>query len=471
MPLLVYNTLTRRKEEFVPGEPGLVRMYVCGPTVYDSAHMGHARSAVVFDVVYRHLLASGFRVTYVRNFTDVDDKIIRRAAERGEDPKTLAERYIDEFHQDMDALGVLRPSFEPRATEFIGPIIEVVTELLKKGAAYVIDGDVYFRVEAFPDYGKLSGRKLADMEAGARVDVDERKESPFDFALWKSAKPGEPSWESPWGPGRPGWHIECSAMSRQQLGHGFDIHGGGSDLIFPHHENEIAQSEAAFGGSFVRYWIHNGFVNVNSEKMSKSLGNFFTVGEALKQYHPEAIRLFLLSKHYRGPVDFSDSAMNDAAAGLDRMYSCLLRAGEFLPGPLADGSSGYPERFREAMDDDFNTAAALGVLFEAVRQANRLMDEKGEPAEIRGLALDIRAMGGLLGLFSQEPARYFETRKEAAAEKSSADTSVIEALIAECAAARKAKDFKAADAVRAKLKDMGVVIEDGPNGTTWKFAG
>ncbi len=471
MPLLVYNTLTRRKEEFVPGEPGLVRMYVCGPTVYDSAHMGHARSAVVFDVVYRHLLASGFRVTYVRNFTDVDDKIIRRAAERGEDPKTLAERYIDEFHQDMDALGVLRPSFEPRATEFIGPIIEVVTELLKKGAAYVIDGDVYFRVEAFPDYGKLSGRKLADMEAGARVDVDERKESPFDFALWKSAKPGEPSWESPWGPGRPGWHIECSAMSRQQLGHGFDIHGGGSDLIFPHHENEIAQSEAAFGGSFVRYWIHNGFVNVNSEKMSKSLGNFFTVGEALKQYHPEAIRLFLLSKHYRGPVDFSDSAMNDAAAGLDRMYSCLLRAGEFLPGPLADGSSGYPERFREAMDDDFNTAAALGVLFEAVRQANRLMDEKGEPAEIRGLALDIRAMGGLLGLFSQEPARYFETRKEAAAEKSSADTSVIEALIAERAAARKAKDFKAADAVRAKLKDMGVVIEDGPNGTTWKFAG
>lgn len=472
MPLFVYNTLSRKKEEFVPGKPGIVRMYVCGPTVYDSAHMGHARSAVVFDIVWRHLLASGYKVTYVRNFTDVDDKIIRRAAERGEDPNALAGRYIDEFHLDMDALGVLRPTFEPRATEFIGQIIAVVEELLKKGAAYEVEGDVYFRVLSFPDYGKLSGRKLDDMEAGARVDVDERKENPFDFALWKSAKPGEPSWESPWGPGRPGWHIECSAMSREQLGHGFDIHGGGSDLIFPHHENEIAQSEAAFGGSFVKYWMHNGFVNVNSEKMSKSLNNFFTVGEALKKYHPESIRLFLLSKHYRGPVDFSDSAMNDAASGLDRLYSCLLRAEELTGRSAVSGSgscANYPIKFRAAMDDDFNTAAALGVIFEAVRHANRLMDEAGDLAEISILLKDIREMGGLLGLFSQRPSDYFSARKVAAAEKSSVDTAQIEGLIAERAAARKAKDFKAADAVRAKLKDMGVVIEDGPNGTTWKF--
>ncbi|MBI5844715.1 MAG: cysteine--tRNA ligase [Deltaproteobacteria bacterium] len=473
MPLFVHNTLTRKKEEFVPNEPGVVRMYVCGPTVYDSAHMGHARSAVVFDVVYRHLVASGYKVTYVRNFTDVDDKIIRRAAERGEEPNALANRYIDEFHSDMDALGVLRPTFEPKATEFIGPIIEVVNELLKKGAAYVVDGDVYFRVEAFPAYGRLSGRKLADMEVGARVDIDERKESPFDFALWKSAKPGEPSWESPWGPGRPGWHIECSAMSRERLGHSFDIHGGGSDLIFPHHENEIAQSEAAFGGTFVKYWMHNGFVNVNSEKMSKSLGNFFTVGEALKKYHPESIRLFLLSKHYRGPVDFSDAAMNDAASGLDRLYACLLR-GQELTGHSAVSGSGswanYPIKFREAMDDDFNTAAALGVLFEAVRYANRLMDEAGKLSEISILLKDIREMGGLLGLFSQNPAAYFESRKEAHAERSSVDTARIERLIAERAAARKARDFKAADEVRNRLKEMGVLIEDGPAGTTWKFS-
>ncbi len=326
MSIRIYNTLSGTKEDLVPMQPGSVRMYVCGPTVYDSCHIGHARSAVIFDVIARYLRARGFQVTYVRNFTDIDDKIIRRAAEQGVDPKALAEKYIREFHEDMDALKVESATVEPKATDHIPQILEVIRRLMEKGFAYAAEGEVFFSVDAFERYGRLSGRKLEEMEAGARVDVDPRKRNPFDFVLWKPAKPGEPAWESPWGPGRPGWHIECSAMSSAYLGETFDIHGGGKDLIFPHHENEIAQSEAAFGRPFVKYWVHNGFVNINQEKMSKSLGNFLLIRDLLKEFHPEALRLFLLSSHYRSPVDFTPQSMEEASAGLDKIYALLQRA-------------------------------------------------------------------------------------------------------------------------------------------------
>ncbi|MFP4475919.1 MAG: cysteine--tRNA ligase [Desulfatibacillaceae bacterium] len=468
MPITVYNTLTRKKEDFEPSEPGKVRMYVCGPTVYDSAHIGHARSVVVFDVVYRYFRDQGWDVTYVRNFTDVDDKIINRANELGEDTTTLSRRYIDEFHEDMGALNVLIPTHEPRATEYIGAIIEVVKILVEKGHAYEAGGDVFFRVESFPGYGKLSGRKLEDMEAGSRVDVNKAKENPHDFVLWKAAKPGEPQWDSPWGAGRPGWHIECSAMSMEHLGMTFDIHGGGKDLIFPHHENEIAQSEAAFGATFVRYWMHNGFVNIDSEKMSKSLGNFKTIRNILEQYHPEVIRLFLLSKHYRSPVDFTEQAIHEARSGLERMYAFLDRMEQ--EADIADmrkaNGGPYWERFRMAMDDDFNTAAGLGILFEAVRKANRLLDAGvGElpMAEWR----DILRMGKVLGILEETPAEFAARRKELASERTGVDPARVEELIAKRAEARKNKDFATADAIRDELAEMGVQIKDGPEGTTW----
>ncbi|MBW1987911.1 MAG: cysteine--tRNA ligase [Deltaproteobacteria bacterium] len=466
----IYNTLTRRKETFTPAEPGKVRMYVCGPTVYDAAHMGHARSAVVFDVVYRHLMSKGFQVTYVRNFTDVDDKIIRRARDLGRDYSEIAGRYIREFHEDMDALGVLRPTHEPRATEHIGDIIELIKVLVDKGNAYVAGGDVYFRVRAFPDYGKLSGRNLEDMEAGARVEVDEKKQDPFDFALWKASKPDEPKWDSPWGPGRPGWHIECSAMGRAHLGETFDIHGGGKDLIFPHHENEIAQSEAAFGRPFARFWIHNGFVNIDQEKMSKSLGNFRTVREVLAGHHPEAIRMFLLSKHYRSPVDFSADAMSEASGALERVYSCLLRIRESVDVEVPAGrdAGDFQDRFIQAMDDDFNTAGALGVVFEAVRHANRLLDQDpaAHAAELASIHALIRRAGGELGMFTLPPADFFHAAKKAAG----LDPEEIERLIQKRNAARKAKDFATADAIRDQLKEQGVILEDAPGKTTWKPA-
>ena len=323
MALQVYNTLTGKKEEFVPLEPGRVRMYVCGITVYDLCHIGHARSAIVFDVIYRYLLSLDYQVTYVRNFTDIDDKIIRRAAEEGKDYRTIADRYIRAFYEDMDRLGLLRPTLEPLATEHIAEMIEIVGKLVEKGAAYKAGTDVYFKVDAFSGYGKLSGRDTEDMIAGARVEVDENKINPLDFVLWKGSKPGEPSWESPWGPGRPGWHIECSAMASRYLGLTIDVHGGGKDLVFPHHENEIAQSEMAFDEPFVRYWIHNGFVNINNEKMSKSLGNFLTIRDVLQDVHPESLRLFVISKHYRSPVDFSDETVAEAERGLERLYGTL----------------------------------------------------------------------------------------------------------------------------------------------------
>jgi len=456
-------------------EHGHVRMYVCGPTVYDSSHLGHARSAVVFDVVFRYLVAVGYKVTYVRNFTDVDDKIIKRAGELGTDTATVARRYMREFHEDMDALGVRRATVEPLATEHIGQIIGIVERLVEKGCAYEMDGDVYFSVDTYEGYGKLSGRKLDEMEAGARVEVNERKRNPFDFVLWKGAKPGEPMWDSPWGKGRPGWHIECSAMSREHLGETFDIHGGGMDLIFPHHENEVAQSEAAFGKPLAVYWMHNGFVNINQEKMSKSLGNFLTVREILKTYHPEAVRLFLLSKHYRSPIDFTPEALQEATAALDRAYNVLLRMETTLEErPEPETATGnFWKRFCESMDDDFNTAQALGVLFEAVRHGNRMLDGATgfragkEAAQGRG---EILSMGAVLGLFGEPPAHYFEHKTSQAVGDAAIDVGEVERLVAQRTEARKARDWKAADAIRDRLASMGIRVEDAGGGTVWKKA-
>ena len=392
MPLRVYNTLTGKKEEFQPLIPGKVGMYVCGVTVYDYCHIGHARANVVFDIVFRYLRFLGFDVNYVRNYTDVDDKIINRANERGIDSRELAEEFIRAFDEDMERLGMALPTHQPKATEHIPQIITLIERLIERGIAYEAAGDVYYAVEKFPDYLKLSKRNLDEMQAGARISPGEQKRNPMDFAIWKGAKPGEPAWESPWGAGRPGWHIECSAMSMELLGESFDIHGGGKDLVFPHHENEIAQSEGATCKPFVRYWLHNGFVNINQEKMSKSLGNFFTIRDILKRYDPEVVRFFLLTAHYRSPIDFSDQNLEDARSGLTRFYEGLLAAAETLakhPAPerpacpvisdaereVYDRLETLEDRFAEAMDDDFNTALAIAHLFEGVRAMNRLVAE------------------------------------------------------------------------------------------------
>jgi len=483
MTIRVYNTLTRQKEIFEPMQPGRVRMYVCGPTVYDSCHIGHARSIVVFDVIYRYLMLQGYEVTYVRNFTDVDDKIINRANELGISTTELAETYIDEFHTDTDALNVKRPDHEPRATEHINQIIAVVKRLIEKGYAYEAGGDVFFAVEKFDSYGKLSGRKLSEMEAGARVEIDRQKRNPMDFVLWKASKPDEPAWESPWGKGRPGWHIECSAMSASFLGESFDIHGGGKDLIFPHHENEIAQSEAAFGQIFVKYWIHNGFVNINHEKMSKSLGNFLMIKDILKSCHPEAIRFFLLSNHYRSPVDFTDQAVREASSALDKIYTLLDRIGRELNGlpaaaeaPTRADATGmqYWRRFCEAMDDDFNTAQGIGVLFDAVRHLNRLLDETGPEGpcreEVYAIYRDILNIGRVLGLLAENPAQYFEKQRTAVLEQEALDSEAVEKLVKEREAARRAKDFQTADRIRDQLKEMNIQLEDRSDGTVWRYA-
>jgi len=479
MALYIYNTLTGKKELFIPREPGKVGMYVCGPTVYDSCHIGHARSVVVFDVISRYFKAKGYDLTYIRNFTDVDDKIINRAGELGINSREVAEKYIKEFYDDMDALNVERATIEPKATEHIEHIIYVIKILIDKGFAYRIDNDVYFAVELFKGYGKLSRRKLEDMEAGARVKVDERKKNPFDFALWKSAKPGEPAWESPWGKGRPGWHIECSAMSYKYLGETFDIHGGGKDLIFPHHENEIAQSESAFDRPFAKYWIHNGFVNINQEKMSKSLGNFLLIKDVLKSYHPETVRLFLLSNHYRSPIDFNEKAIDEAKAGLDKIYTLLERINEkagCTPEINDSHNTGeYWLRFCGAMDDDFNTAQGIGILFEAVRMANRSLDGTIErlSEELRDKILSARAdimeIGGILGILAETPEAYFDKQKSRLLETESIDPSVIEKMIQERTEARKAKDWEKADFIRKKLLGMNIILEDRPDGTIWKI--
>lgn len=473
MAVRIYNTLSRKKERFEPVEPGRVRMYVCGPTVYDSCHIGHARSVVVFDVIARYLRVKGYDVSYVRNFTDIDDKIIDRANQLGVDFREVAEKYIKEFYEDMDALYIERATVEPRATDHMPPIIAVIENLLGKKVAYQVNGDIYFAVESFKAYGKLSGRRLEDMEAGARVDIDQRKRNPFDFALWKSAKPGEPAWDSPWGKGRPGWHIECTAMSTEYLGKTIDIHGGGEDLIFPHHENEIAQSEAAFGTSFVKYWVHNGFVNINREKMSKSLGNFKMIKDVIKIYHPEAVRLFLLSNHYRSPVDFTGQAMNEADAGLEKMYALLERVGEagFLCQKKDDTPPGdYWKLFCEAMDDDFNTARGIGNLFIAVRDVNRILDENNSAisATVESACEDIVRMGGILGILSESPEAYFKKKRARSLENKSIDPAVIDEMIRERNGARKSKDWKKADRIRAELDDMNIMLEDKPEGTVWR---
>jgi len=479
MDIRLYNTAVRDKELFRPLKEGKVGMYVCGVTVYDLCHIGHARSAIVFDVLSRYLRARGFDVIYVRNFTDIDDKIINRARELGKETKEIAEYYIQAFYEDMGRLYVKKADHEPRATEHIDGMIDMVKRLLEKGHAYTADGDVYFSVESFPDYGSLSGRKLDDMIAGKRVKVGEKKRHPMDFALWKAAKPGEPYWDSPWGPGRPGWHLECSVMSCHYLGPSFDIHGGGRDLLFPHHENERAQSICANGGIFARYWVHNGFVTVESEKMSKSLGNFITIRDALKLYHPQVTRLFLLSRHYRSPIDFSKDAVNDMKSALIRAYRTLERLDEIL-GPVdmdsidtslrdVPGDNGFISRFVGIMDDDLNTAGAVGLVFEKIREINKKMEQEKKGDWKTGLQKERNELfvaGDILGIFQETPKIFFDQVSE---KELPVEVSEIERMIQERAEARKKKDWKKADAIRDKLKEMGILLEDTPQGTKWRF--
>ena len=484
MAIKIYNTLSRKKEPLQPLEEGHVKLYVCGITSYDYCHIGHARSALVFDMVVRYLRHRGYKVTFVRNFTDIDDKIINRAAEQGIDPASLALRFIDEFYTDMDALGALRPDLEPKATEHVAEMIELIGALQDKGLAYAADGDVYFRVEQFAGYGRLSGRSLDDMQAGARVEVNNRKEHPMDFVLWKGAKPGEPKWDSPWGAGRPGWHIECSAMSRKYLGETFDIHGGGKDLVFPHHENEIAQSCGASGKEFARLWMHHGFVTIKDEKMSKSLGNFLTIRDVLTQYDPEVLRLFIFSTQYRNPLDFTETALRDAQSGLDRMYDCLFRLAN-LPAEGGDGPAvtgvkdragleALQSRFHEAMDNDFNTAQAIGHLFDAVKLSNKVLaqlPERPTEGDLRLLAQTaqtLRTLAGVLGLLNKDPRTAVADAKVRMLAGINLTEEEIAGLIAKRNQARAAKDWAVSDEVRDYLLSHGIVLKDGPEGTVWQ---
>lgn len=488
--LKIYNTLTQKKEEFIPLRKDEVTMYVCGVTAYDHAHIGHARAAVIFDVIFRYLKYRGYKVTYVRNFTDVDDKIINRALDEGASWKEIAEKYIKEYTADMKALGVEPPTYEPLATEHIEDMIETIKKLIERGYAYELDGDVYFEVEKFPEYGKLSKKNIDEQIAGARVEMDERKKDPRDFALWKRSKPNEPSWPSPWGEGRPGWHIECSVMSQKYLGETLDIHGGGRDLIFPHHENEIAQAEAATGKPFVRYWIHNGFVNINQEKMSKSLGNIFTIKEILKDYHPEVIRLFLLSHHYRSPVDFSPETMKEAEAGIERIYTTLSEIDNII------GDKDYPEvkveclnngdkkiynevkslsqKFEKAMDEDFNTAIGIGHIYRTVRALNRYLSSQKFTREDHTLAILAEAkkvfsrIGKVLGLFQIKPAEYLEMVKNKRLDRLDITAEEIERLVEERNQARKEKNWARADQIRETLLKKNILLEDKRDKTIWK---
>jgi cysteinyl-tRNA synthetase len=463
--LKLYNSLARCVQEFVPIEPGRVRMYVCGMTVYDYCHLGHARVMVVFDMVARWLRASGLDVTYVRNITDIDDKIIRRAAENGESLRSLTDRFIAFMNEDAEALGVQKPDFEPRATEYVPQMLEMIGQLEGNGLAYQAgdgDGDVCYAVRKFDGYGKLSGKSLEDLRAGERVDVREGKHDPLDFVLWKRAKEGEPAeaqWDSPWGRGRPGWHIECSAMGSDILGRHFDIHGGGQDLQFPHHENEIAQSEGAHQCSFVNYWLHNGFVRVDDEKMSKSLGNFFTIREVLKKYDAEVVRFFILRAHYRSPLNYSDAHLDDARHALTRLYTALKGA---AGDARIDWNEPHAQRFRAAMDEDFGTPEAMAVLFDLANEVNRTRDAR--------LAAQLRGLGSVLGLLQRDPVEFLQAMPGAAAAGSELAAERIDAMIADRAAAKKARDFAAADRIRDELKAAGIVLEDGPQGTTWRRA-
>ncbi len=471
MSIRLYNSLTGKKEEFVPKDPANVTMYVCGPTVYAMSHIGHARSAVSFDVISRYLRYSGFTLTYARNYTDVDDKIINRAREEQVSCDELAERYIKAFDEDMAALGVLLPDARPRATQTIGGIITLTSALIEKGFAYASGADVFYSVRKKKDYGKLSGKNIDELEAGARVDVNEAKADPLDFALWKGSKAGEPAWNSPWGMGRPGWHIECSAMC-MDLGETVDIHGGGRDLIFPHHENEIAQSEAYTGKTpFARYWLHNGFVNIEKEKMSKSLGNILNIRDALIGHTPEAVRLFLLSSHYRSPIDYTRESLKDAENAVERLYKTIERIHKECPEAKAGV---YPSIHNEqwfapiieAMDDDFNTAMVIGLLFKEANRANRLLDEgrQDNAPELSRILSLIKEASRFLGVFDKTPEDYYKLRRTIML-KISPDE--IERLISERNAARKAREFKKADEIRKSLLEQGVVLEDTAKGTNW----
>ena len=487
MGIKLYNTANRRKEVFKPIEDRKVGMYVCGVTVYDLCHIGHARSAIVFDVLSRYLRAKGFDVTYVRNFTDIDDKIITRAHETGKDTDILALEYINAFYEDMERLYVLKADFEPRATRHIGGMIDMVKTLVEKGYAYVEGGDVFFSVEKFRDYGRLSGRKLDDMNAGSRIAVDKKKRHPMDFVLWKAAKPDEPKWQSPWGPGRPGWHLECAVMSNHYLGPSFDIHGGGKDLLFPHHENERAQSLCANGGIYAKYSIHNGYVTIESEKMSKSTGNFLTIRDALEIYHPQVLRLFLLSRHYRSPLDFSKKAVMSMQSGLIRIYRTLERLEELIGAFDGDISraAGFPadisgdrqngsflEQFINTMDDDLNTAGAIGLIFDKVREMNKILNACGDSVDDTNRAkLDhdrrqIFLACSILGLLEETPADFF---RQISGPTDRIDEAWIREMIKERSAARKQKEWNRADEIRDLLKQRGIVLEDGARGTIWRF--
>lgn len=456
--LKIYNSITRQKQEFKPINPGKIGMYVCGVTIYDLCHIGHGRTFVSFDMIVRYLRYAGYEVNFQRNITDVDDKIIKRANENNESCEALTERLIGEMHQDFDALNMLRPDFEPRATLHIAEIIDMVELLLARGHAYVAsDGDVLFSVASYPDYGRLSGQNLDQLQAGARVEVDETKQNPMDFVLWKMSKPGEPTWESPWGPGRPGWHIECSAMNSKHLGLHFDIHGGGSDLQFPHHENEIAQSCCAHDTPYVNYWMHTGMVMVDREKMSKSLGNFFTIRDVLGHYDAETVRYFLLSGHYRSQLNYSEDNLKQARSALERLYTAIKDVDLTV---VAAPAEEFVAKFKAAMDDDFNTPEAYSVLFDMVREINRL--KLTDMVQASALAVTLKQLADVLGLLSQEPEAFFQGGG------SDDEVAEIEALIVERNRARTEKDWAAADVARNRLDILGVVLEDGPSGTTWR---
>lgn len=478
----VYNTMSGRKEDFVPLVPGQVKMYVCGITAYDVCHLGHARSAVVFDIMKRYLRYKGFNVIHVRNITDIDDKIIARAVKDDVSYDVIAKKYTEEYYRDMEMLGVSRADIEPNATDHIKEMIETIKGLIDKDFAYPVEGDVYFEVGKFPDYGKLSKKNIDDLIAGARVDVDVRKRNPLDFALWKSSKEGEPWWESPWGKGRPGWHIECTAMSSRYLGESFDIHGGGADLIFPHHENELAQSEAFTGKPFVKYWMHNGFITVDKEKMSKSLGNFFTIKEILEKYEPEVVRYFLLSAHYRSPIEFSDVQLTEAELSIDRYYLTVTRIEDFLeaavtaekPGAFTELeklNSSFRDKFHNAMNDDFNTASALGFIFELIREVNRFLDSKPSGQKAKELVMKTKELlaeiGGVLNIFNKTPEEWYRSLMQV--KKIELSEEDLLQKIAERQEARKQKEWATADMIRKELEVKGILLEDKKDRTTWKI--
>jgi len=484
MTIRIYNTLTGKKEPLEPIEPNHVKLYVCGITSYDYCHIGHARSSLAFDMIVKYLRYRDFKVTYIRNFTDIDDKIIKRAAEQNTTSEELANRFIDEFYVDMDQLGIDRPTMEPKATEHIQEMVDLIAELIEKGVAYQAGNDVYFAVDKFPEYGKLSHRNLEDMQAGARISINELKQNPMDFVLWKGSKPGEPKWESPWGDGRPGWHIECSAMSKKYLGETFDIHGGGKDLIFPHHENELAQSEAANCCDFVNTWIHHGFVTIRDEKMSKSLNNFLTIRDLLAHYHPEILRFFVFSTHYRNPLDFSETAMQDATAGLERLYSCIHTIDQLEDRGTSDAEAIAKEkdinklnsmenRFQQAMDNDFNTAQAQSILFDSVKILNRIAAALPESPAASDLQLlkesreTIKRLAGVMGLLSEDAANFLDNQKKKMLAGIDIEEATIQKLIEERYTARKEKNWARSDEIRDELLAHNIELKDGPEGTTW----